>query len=75
MASFRRGYVERYIRSNALRRGLLGGSRFWTGVFAAGYVRRWLRKVAKRGDMPVITSDELQPGEGFVIRHLSAGEE
>lgn len=74
MASFRRGYVKRYVRFNAVRRGLLGGSRFWTGVFAAGYIGRWMSRVGKRGDMPVITSDELRPGEGFVIRHLPAGE-
>ena len=74
MASLRRGYVRRYIRLNALRRGLLGGSRFWTGVFVAGHVGRWLSKVSKRGDMPVITADELERGEGLVIRHLSAVE-
>ena len=75
MASSPRVYVKRYIRRNALRRGLLGGSRLWTAVFAAGYVGRWIGRVAKRGEMPLITSDELRPGEGFVIRHLSAEEE
>ena len=75
MAPFRRGYVRRYIRFNALRRGLLGGSRFWTLVFAAGYVGRFMSKVTKRGEMPVITSDDLQPGEGFVIRHLAPGDD
>ena len=72
---FRRGYVKRYIRYNSLRRGLLGGSRFWTIVFAAGFVGRWMGKVTKRGEMPVITSDDLEPGQGLLIRHLSPGEE
>ena len=75
MAFPRQGGLKRYIRYNALRRGLFGGSRFWTGVFVAGFVARWLGRVSKRGEMPVITSDELHPGEGFVIRHLSVGQE
>ena len=75
MAPYRRGYVKRYIRVNALRRGVFGGSRFWTAVFAAGLVGRWFGKVTKRGEMPVITSDDLQPGESLVIRHLRPGED
>ena len=67
---FRRGYVKRYIRFNAVRRGLLGGSRLWTTVFFAGHVGRWVNKVAKRGEMPVITSDKIEPGEGLIIRHI-----
>jgi hypothetical protein len=71
---FRRAYVKRYVRYNSVRRGLLGGSRIWTAVFAARYVGQFVTKVTKRGVMPVITSDRLEPGEGMVIRHLAPGE-
>lgn len=69
--SFRHGFVKRYVRYNSVRRGLLGGSRFWTAVFAARYASRFMTKVTKRGEMPVITSDRLEAGEGVVIRHLA----
>lgn len=75
MPASRRVYIQRRIRYNAVRRGLLGGSRFWTAVYFAGHVRRFAQKVTKRGEMPVITSDELGVGEGLVIRHLSPGED
>lgn len=75
VSPLRRGFVKRYIRYNALRRGLLGGSRIWTTIFFAGYVGRWLAKVTKRGEMPVITSDRIEPGEGLLIRHIPPGEE
>ena len=58
------------LRTNSLRKGLLGGSRVWTAVFVARFVGRRLARVAKRGDMPVKYSERLAPGESLVIRHL-----
>lgn len=66
-------YVRRTIRMNSIRKGLLGGSRFWLAVFAAGYVGRWSKKVAKRGEMPVEFSEKLQPGQAYEIRHIGRG--
>lgn len=63
-------YVKRTVRMNSIRKGLLGGSRFWLGVFALGYVARWTGKVTKRGEMPVRFSETLEPGETLVIRHI-----
>lgn len=57
------------IRSRAVQRGLLGGSRLWFAVFAAGFVRRRLFKSASTDEMPVVLSERLHPGEGMVIRH------
>jgi len=65
-------YVKRTIRMNGIRKGLLGGSRFWLTIFVAGYVMRWSGKVTKRGEMPVRFSEALEPGEEIVIRHLDA---
>ena len=72
MASFSFGpaYVKRTIRVNSVRKGLLGGSRFWLGMFAAGYLVRWSGKVIKRGEKPIRFSEALKPGESLVIRHI-----
>ncbi len=75
MASTRIGptYVRRMIRMNSIRKGLLGGSRFWLAVFAAGYVGRWSGKVTKRGEIPIAFSEKLADGESFEIRHIRPG--
>jgi len=65
-------YVKRTVRMNGIRKGLLGGSRFWLAIFGLGYVARWSGKVTKRGEMPVKFSEALQPGEEIVIRHTDA---
>jgi hypothetical protein len=68
-------YIKRTVRVNSVRKGLLGGSRFWLTVFALGQVARFAGKVTKRGEMPVRYSETLGPGETLVIRHIdtSAG--
>ena len=66
-------YVRRTIRMNSIRKGLLGGSRFWLTVFALGYVARWSGKVTKRGEMPIRYSETLEPGQELVIRHMASG--
>ncbi|MCQ3805723.1 MAG: hypothetical protein OXB92_07055 [Acidimicrobiaceae bacterium] len=54
----------------SFRKGLLGGSRFWTTVFVARLVGRWLLRVLKKGDLPVKFSEQLAPGETLVVRHV-----
>jgi hypothetical protein len=63
-------FVRRYIRTNAIRRGLLGRERLWTTIFVLGLAGRQLNKVLKRGDAPVLFSEKLKPGESFVITHF-----
>ena len=71
MASrFGRTYVRRTIRMNSFRKGLLGGSPFWLTVFALGRVGRFVGKVTKRGEAPVVFRERLGPGEAYEIRHL-----
>ena len=65
-------YVKRTVRMNSIRKGLLGGSRLWLAVFAAGYAARWSGKVTKRGEMPIRFSEPLGPGEEIVIRHVDS---
>lgn len=56
---------------NSVRKGLLGGSRFWLTVFGLSYVVRWFGNITKRGEMPIRFSEALQPGEELVIRHTT----
>jgi hypothetical protein len=67
----RKGVLRRYIRMNALRRGLLGGSRPWLAVFVLGILGRQMGKVTKRGEMPLVLSEALKPGEALLITHLA----
>lgn len=66
----RRGYLRRYIRMNALRRGVFGGSKPWLVIFVLSMLRRQMGKVTKRGEMPLVLSERLKPGESMVITHL-----
>ncbi len=72
MAAFPLGpaYIKRTLRYNGVRKGLLGGSRFWLVVFLGSQLARWSSKVTKRGEMPIRFSERLGPGEAFEIRHI-----
>jgi hypothetical protein len=67
----RRGFLRNYIRLNAFRRGLLGGSRPWLAVFVLSLLGRRVGKVTKRGAMPVLLSEALKPGEAMLITHIA----
>ncbi len=67
---FRKGMLRRYLRLNAIRRGLFGGSKPWMVVLALGLLGRQVGKVTKRGEMPLVLSEALRPGESMIITHL-----
>lgn len=69
--SFGPAYVKRTIRFNSIRRGLLGGNRFWLTMFGVLQLARWSGKVTKRGEMPVRFTEQLGPGEAYEIRHVA----
>ena len=54
--------LARLIRLNAVRKGLLGGSRAWRIVWVALLVRRMVGR-----DEKVVYSGELGPGQTLVI--------
>ncbi len=54
--------VARRVRYNALRKGLLGGSGPWLAVFVVLRLGRFVGKVTKRGEAPVIFSERMPPG-------------
>ena len=63
-------FIKRYIRANAIRKGLLGRDKFWLGIFVLSLLGRQVNKVLKRGDAPIVLSEKLKPGETMIISHL-----
>jgi hypothetical protein len=71
---FRRGHLMRWLRFNALRRGLFGGSAGWMTVLGLGLVVRALNSVRKKGPMELVFSEKLEPGAAYLITHLPPAE-
>ena len=67
---FRSGYVRRWLRYNALRKGLLGRQGPWLFVFVVSFILRRANSVLKRGEMPIHFSEKLQPGASYLITHI-----
>ena len=61
----------RYLYRRGQLKGLLGGSKAWTGVWAVLFTVRMFKKASSR-DAKVVYSEVLHPGETFVIRHEDA---
>ena len=67
---FRKGLLRRYLRFNAIRRGLFGRSPFWLTVLGAGVIGRGLGKLTKSGEAPVLFSEDLAQGQAYAVHHL-----
>ena len=66
----RSGYLRRWVRYNALRKGVLGQQGPWLFVFVAAFVLRRVNSVLKRGVMPIRFSEKLEPGASYLITHI-----
>lgn len=55
--------------ANAVRRGLIGGSRAWQIVLVVGVVGQLFRRAGR--PRPVVFRERLRAGETLEIRHLS----
>lgn len=71
MFPLNRAALKRLIRFNALRRGLLGGSKFWLTIFVGGWLRKRVQSFTKGGEMPIQFSEKLKVGESYEIRHMA----
>jgi hypothetical protein len=57
-----------YVYRRAQTKGLLGGNRTWSIVWAVLFGLRILRRLTK--DEPkVVYSEKLEPGQAIIIRH------
>lgn len=61
----------RYLYRHSQLKGLMGGSRAWTSVWALLFAVRLFKKVSAR-DAKAVYTEVLQPGETLVIRHEDA---
>ena len=66
----RSGYVRRWFRYNALRKGLFGQQGPWFALFVLSVLGRRMNTVLKRGPMPLRFSEKLEPGASYVISHV-----
>jgi hypothetical protein len=66
----RSGYLRRWVRYNALRKGLLGRQGPWLAVFVVGFLGRRVNSVLKRGVMPLRFDEKLEPGASYLIEHI-----
>lgn len=60
-----------YLRRQAMVRGLLGGQRGWLVVGVAAWSIRLLGRALGTRRLRAVLAEELLPGEGLVISHLS----
>ena len=60
----------RYLRRQAIRRGVLGGSRTWLILGGVAWGFRLLTRVAGTRRLRAVLTEELRPGESLLISHL-----
>ena len=63
------GGVGSGLLANAVRRGLIGGSRSWQIVLVVGVVVRLFQRAGR--PRPAVLRERLRVGETLEIRHLS----
>ena len=59
-----------YVRRQAIRRGVLGGSRAWLILGAAAWGFRLVMRVASTRRLRAVLTEELRPGDSLLITHL-----
>lgn len=70
MAIFNRQTVARLIKTNALRKGLLGGHPLWRAVWVAQLLRKGWSRISKGGEAPVTFSEPLSEGTAWTLVHV-----
>ena len=59
-----------YLRRQAIRRGIMGGSRGWLILGGIAWGLRLLSRVANTRRLRTVLVEELRPGESVHISHL-----
>lgn len=70
MAIINRQTISRLVKTNALRKGLLGGSPLWRAIWVAQFLRKGWSKVSKGGEAPVTFSEPLTEGQAWTLVHV-----
>ena len=59
-----------WITRQAVRRGLLGSSRVWFGLFVAQGAVKLARRAMGPREPTTVLEERLEPGTGIEVRHL-----
>ena len=59
-----------WISRQAVRRGLLGSSRFWFAAFVATSAVKLVRRAVGPREPTTVLSERLEPSTGIEIRHV-----
>ena len=66
----KKDYIVRLLRSNALRKGLLGGSPFWRVVWGLQLANKAWNKLTKdKDDAPIVFDESLEEGGVWALVH------
>jgi len=65
----KKDFIKRMVRTNALRKGLLGGSPFWRVIWGAQLLLKGWNKVSKSGDAPIEFNEPLEEGQVWALVH------
>lgn len=60
--------VNRFVKTTAFRRGVMGASRGWLGIWLGMTLVRRFRKLLQGNDEKVLERVELKPGDVLEIR-------
>ena len=70
MAIFNKQTAIRLIKSNALRKGLLGGHPLWRAIWVFNLLRSGWARISKGGEAPVTFSEPLGEGTAWTLVHV-----
>ena len=62
--------TKRLVKAKAVRKGLLGGSLFWRGVYGYLTFRKMWSHVSKRGPAPLVFGEKIREGEAWALVHV-----
>jgi hypothetical protein len=62
--------LHRYLRTNAIQKGLFGRSPMWMGVLGIGIVAKGVGRITKTGKGQILFSESLENGATFEIVHM-----
>ncbi len=65
----KKAYIQRTLKRNALRKGLLGGSPLWRAVWAGQLLLKGWGKISKGGEAPITFDESISEGDAWAIVH------
>ena len=70
MALINKATIVRLIKTNALRKGLLGGHPLWRAIWVFQLLRKGWSKISKKGEAPITFSESIDEGTAWTLVHV-----